>query len=120
MPHSLFSKVVLISTLFHSTRAHMGAFAKGMYCLNGTSGSDNPDTNEAVFPVYNLPESQWWMHHDSGCDAFPPAPGDLLELPAGGTFTVEIAMNRAFTSLSYGGRRTTDWGDGKHHPEDYS
>ncbi|KAG8856551.1 hypothetical protein FRB91_000650 [Serendipita sp. 411] len=80
MPHSLFSKVVLISTFFHSTRAHMGAFAKGMYCLNGTSGSDNPDTNEAVFPVYNLPESQWWMHHDSGCDAFPPAPGDLLEL----------------------------------------
>ncbi|KAG8786214.1 hypothetical protein FRC16_001770, partial [Serendipita sp. 398] len=54
------------------------------------------------------------------CDAFSPAPGDLLELPAGGTFTVEIAMNRALTSLSYGGRRTTDWGDGKHHPEDYS
>jgi hypothetical protein len=29
-------------------------------------------------------------------------------------------MNRAYTSLSYGGKYATDWGDGQHHPEDYS
>ena len=39
--------------------------------------------------------------------------------PAGGTFTVEIASNRAKTSLSYGGRDMSDWPDGSHYPEDY-
>lgn len=71
------------------------------------------------------------------CDQFPPAEGDFLELcvcrviaiyifltfcsrPAGGSFTVEIADNRAVTSLSYNGQYVTEWGDGQSHPEDYS
>ncbi|EEB88604.1 hypothetical protein MPER_13483, partial [Moniliophthora perniciosa FA553] len=45
------------------------------------------------------------------CDEFPPPPGEFLELPAGGSFIVEIAANRAKTTLSYGGRDTTAWGD---------
>ncbi|CAG7848881.1 SubName: Full=Uncharacterized protein {ECO:0000313/EMBL:CCA72555.1} [Serendipita indica DSM 11827] len=128
----------------------MAAWSKGMYCFNvrssyklailidtakGTSTTDNPDSNEAAFPVFGLPRSQWWMHHNSKvgsilftlrhralpqCDDYPPERGDFLELPAGGSFTVELAMNKAFTSLSYNGQYTTEWGDGQHHPEGYS
>jgi hypothetical protein len=71
------------------------------------------------------------------CDDFPPPNGAFLELlvfcfvlcsvslttvarsPAGGDFTVEIASNRAKTTLSYNGRDTTDWPDGADHPDDY-
>ena len=59
------------------------------------------------------------MQHDRGCDQFPPADGDSLELPAGGSFKVEIAQNRAFTTLSYNGEKATEWPDGGNHPEDW-
>ena len=36
--------------------------------------------------------------------------------PANGQFTVEHAVNRAFTTLSYGGRNTALYGDGQNHP----
>lgn len=85
--------------------AHMAAWHRGMYCLNGTTpGVDNENASEAVRPVYQLPKSEWWMHHNEKCDEFPPAPGDFIELPAGGSCTVEIAGNRGQTSLSYGGK----------------
>lgn len=35
--------------------------------------------------------------------------------PAGGNFTVEIAVNRAFTTLSYDGQNTNVFGDGQAH-----
>ena len=35
--------------------------------------------------------------------------------PAGGTVTLEIASNRAFTSLSYDGIHATEWLDGQNH-----
>ena len=37
--------------------------------------------------------------------------------PAGGTFTVEIADNRAQTSLSYNGKYTSAWANGKNYPD---
>lgn len=43
----------------------------------------------------------------------------FVERPAGGSFTVEIASNRAKSTLSYGNRDTSDWPDGGHYPEDY-
>ena len=42
-----------------------------------------------------------------------------MELPARGSFTVELAHNRAFTTLSYNGSLTSEWPDGKEHPEDW-
>lgn len=80
---------------------------------------ENLNTNTAVDPLYQLPKSQWWMQHDRGCDQFPPAAGDSLELPAGGSFTVELAHNRAQTTLSYDGKFTSEWPDGQSHPEDW-
>lgn len=46
-----------------------------------------------------LTKKDWWFQHDRGCDKVPPPSGDYLELPAGGSFTVEIATNRAFTTF---------------------
>lgn len=39
--------------------------------------------------------------------------------PAGGQFQVEIASNRAQTTLSYDGQYASDWPDGKNYPDDY-
>ncbi|KAK7744326.1 hypothetical protein SLS62_010284 [Diatrype stigma] len=100
--------------------AHQAAWVKGMYCLNGTEpGVDNPNTDTVIAPLYNLTQKDWWMQHNRGCDQFPPDDGDSLELPAGGSFSVEIAQNRAFTTLSYDAKFVTDWPDGKTHPDDW-
>ncbi|KAF7592268.1 hypothetical protein BBP40_000470 [Aspergillus hancockii] len=101
-------------------QAHVAAWSKGMFCLGGTSGNDDKNTNNAVDPLYMLDKSDWWFQHDRGCDKFPPAQGDFLELPANGNFTVELAHNRAQTTLSYGGQYASEWPDGKDHPSDWS
>ncbi|KAG5640954.1 hypothetical protein DXG03_006538 [Asterophora parasitica] len=44
----------------------------------------------------------------------------FLNSPAGGSFTVEIATNRAKTTLSYNGQYTSDWVDGATYPSDYN
>ena len=46
-----------------------------------------------------LTKRDWWFQHDRGCDQAPPPEGHYLELPAGGSFQVEIAVNRAFTTF---------------------
>ncbi|KAF9451834.1 hypothetical protein P691DRAFT_300692 [Macrolepiota fuliginosa MF-IS2] len=56
------------------------------------------------------------MHHVNNCDQFPPSPGDLLQLPAKGVFTVEHAANRAFTTLSFDGNNIATYPDGQDHP----
>jgi hypothetical protein len=100
--------------------AHTGAFANGMYCRNGNDGTVNQNTNTVVNPVYQQTRKNWWFQHDRNCDAFPPPPGEFLELPANGKFTVELAHNRAFTTLSYGGSEVSDWPDGGEHPQDWN
>ncbi|KAJ6444104.1 proteophosphoglycan ppg4 [Purpureocillium lavendulum] len=75
--------------------------------------TDDQNTNLAVRPLYDLPKSKWWMQADRGCDKVPPPSGEFLELPAGKSFMTELANNRAFTSLSYGGSKTTEWQDGE-------
>lgn len=117
----LASAVPFILALAATTTAHTGAFAKGMYCRDGnTRGEVNQNINTVVNPVYQQTKQNWWFQHDRNCDAFPPPAGEFLELPANGRFTVELAHNRAFTTLSYGGSETTDWPDGNQHPEDWN
>lgn len=111
---------ILLLALAATSHAHTAAWAPGMYCRNGTSGEDDNNTNTAVDPLYNLTQSDWWFQHDRKCDTFPPLGGEFLELPAGGSVTVELAHNRAFTSLSYEGRFVTDWPDGKSHTDDWN
>jgi hypothetical protein len=55
----------------------MAAWSRGMYCLNvihlllshssaylafaqGNKGTNGEDANEAAFPLYKLPKSEWW------------------------------------------------------------
>ncbi|KAG6909396.1 hypothetical protein DXG01_000697 [Tephrocybe rancida] len=54
------------------------------------------------------------------CDLFPPPEGEFLEIPAGKDFTVEIAANRATTTLSYNGKYTSDWVDGQPHTDAFN
>lgn len=99
--------------------AHIAAWDKGMYCLDGTSGGDDQNTNTAVAPLFQLEKSDWWFQHDRGCDKAPPTEGEFLELPANGNFTVELAHNRGLTTLAFDGQFATDWPDGMNHPEDW-
>ena len=111
----------LILALSSLAEAHVAAFVKGMYCEGGNvTGVDNPNTNTAVNPLYELPKEEWWFQHVWSCDQFPPPAGEMVELPAGGSFTVELAHNRAQTTLSYDGAYTSEWPDGQQHPEDWS
>ncbi|KAF9524967.1 hypothetical protein CPB83DRAFT_860323 [Crepidotus variabilis] len=115
-----FGWLIIIMVITGSVQGHLTAWNKGMYCLNGTDpGQVHYDTNDAVQPLYQLTQKDWWFHHINKCDEFPPAPGDFLELPANGNFTVEHAVNRAFTTLSYGGKNTAIYGDGKNHGPDF-
>jgi hypothetical protein len=101
--------------------AHVAAFAPGMYCRGGPDPSvDNQNTNTVVNPLYQLAKEDWWFQHDRGCDKVPPKAGEFLELPANGQVTVELAHNRAQTTLSYNGQYTSQWPDGKDHPEDWN
>jgi hypothetical protein len=93
-----------------------------VYCKGGndTTQPDNQNNNMPVNPLYMLSKQDFWFQHFQGCDNAPPAAGETLELPANGNFTVELAHNRAFTTLSYGGTETTEWPDGGIHPEDWN
>lgn len=110
----------LLPLVFGLADAHLAAWHRGMYCLDGVDGHVDLNSAAPVTPLYQLAKSDWWFHHINKCDEFPPAPGDFLDLPAGGQFQVEIASNRAKTSLSYGGRDLSDWPDGGHYPDTYN
>ncbi|KAL0571173.1 hypothetical protein V5O48_010788 [Marasmius crinis-equi] len=101
-----FQIALILATMTTLANGHIAAWAKGMYCLNGTTpGEDNGNNAAPVTPLFKLKKQDWWMHHIDKCDEFPPAPGDFLELPANGNFTVEFATNRAFTTLSNDGKK---------------
>ncbi|CAF0993141.1 unnamed protein product [Adineta steineri] len=70
-----------------------------MYCMRGLPGKEDWNNNIPVSPQYMLTQRDWWFQHERGCDKAPPLDGHFLELPAGGSFTVEIATNRAFTTF---------------------
>ncbi|KAF8436810.1 hypothetical protein L210DRAFT_999208 [Boletus edulis BED1] len=100
--------------------AHIAAWVPGMYCLDGTTpGVVNYNNNDPVNPLYNMTYSDYWIHAYDGCDKFPPPEGVFLELPAGKSFTVELAGNRADTTL-VPNPHVSDWGDGQSHPDDWN
>lgn len=110
--------VFTVALVIPAALGHVAAWNKGMYCLNGTTvGEPNEDNALPANPLWQLRREDWWMHHVDKCDEFPPAAGDFLELPSGGSFVIELANNRAFTSLSYGGSRVGRFPDGQEHEE---
>ncbi|KAJ4475502.1 hypothetical protein J3R30DRAFT_3772371 [Lentinula aciculospora] len=101
-----------------TTNAHVAAFTKGMWCLNGAAGN-NLNSDDPVLPLYMLDQSQWWFHAENGCNNQPPADGDFMTLPAGESITLELAANQGVTSLSFNGQYATDWVDGNNYPDNY-
>ncbi|KAF9056912.1 hypothetical protein BDP27DRAFT_1454267, partial [Rhodocollybia butyracea] len=97
--------------------AHIAAFTRGMYCLNGTTGN-NFNSEDPVLPLYQLEFDQWWFHAVNGCNERPPDPGDVLTLPSGDSVVLELAGNQGFTSFSYNGKFATDWPNGQTYPDD--
>jgi hypothetical protein len=67
--------------------------------LQGRAGEDNMNNNLPMNPMLGLTKKDWWFQHYLGCDKSPPPSGSYLELPAGGSFTVELAANRAHTTF---------------------
>jgi len=117
----MLATATVVLALAAVARSHTVAFVKGMYCENGTDPSNpNFNSNTPVKPLYNLTKADWWFQHDRGCDKAPPPPGVFLNLPAGGTFTAELAHNQAQTTLSYGGAYVSAWPDGRDHPDDWT
>lgn len=117
----MFRSTLLSLALANAISAHTAAWADGMYCRGGADpNKDEPNTRTAVDPLFDLNKEDWWFQHDRGCDAVLPKAGEFLELPANGNFTVELAHNRAQTTLSYDGKFTSEWPDGKDHPEDWN
>lgn len=90
-----------------------------MYCAWGPPGVHDINNGAPMGPLWNLAKEDWWFQHDRGCDGAPPPNGEFLEMPAGGSFTMELAHNRANTELPfYNGSVASEWPDGKEHPED--
>jgi hypothetical protein len=117
MHYSLFVAVALVAT----AEGHVAAWANGMYCKGGNvTGVDDSNTDTAVNPLYQKTQEDWWFQHYQGCDVVPPPEDEFLELPAGGSFTVELAHNRGQTTLSFNGEFTSEWPDGQQHPENWS
>ncbi|KAM0448807.1 hypothetical protein ACHAPV_009443 [Trichoderma viride] len=107
--------------LASGANAHVAAFVKGMYCEGGPDPSNyNSNSNTPVNPLWDLPFEQWWMQADRGCNKAPPPGNASVELPAGGSFTVELAHNQAQTTLSFNGQFAGEWPDGQDHPENWS
>ncbi|KAJ3730266.1 hypothetical protein C8R42DRAFT_2944 [Lentinula raphanica] len=111
--------MALLVFLPAAVHAHIAPFTKGMWCLNGSTGN-NFNSDDPVLPLYQLEFDQWWMHAVNGCDKRPPNPGDFLELPSGNSVVLELGSNQAFTTLSYGGRFTSDWPNGQEYPDNNS
>ncbi|KAF2873919.1 hypothetical protein BDV95DRAFT_489724 [Massariosphaeria phaeospora] len=116
----MFRTTILSLALATTISAHTAAWAPGMYCRDGAMGETNANTNLVTNPLHDLEKEDWWFQHDRGCDIVPPPVDEFLEVPANGNFTVELAHNRAFTTLSYEGKQVSDWPDGKTHPEDWN
>ncbi|CAE6442792.1 unnamed protein product [Rhizoctonia solani] len=100
---SLFAVLPLVGL----ARGHAAIFHKSVWGMNVTQ-TNSPQysrDNRAVAPLRQLSFNQWWFH---GHLDQPPHPDDVMELPAGGKVTTEIACDIGATSL-------WPWGPGGDH-----
>jgi len=67
---------------------------------------DAADINqyEPVLPLEHLPLNQWWFHNYVNR---PPAPGKIMNLPAGGTYHGQVACNKAWTKYGVDPKMTS-------------
>ncbi|KAG8714139.1 hypothetical protein FRC11_009714 [Ceratobasidium sp. 423] len=91
---SLFAVLPLVGL----ARAHGCIWHPSMYGFNVTA-TNSPQygsrDNRPQAPLKNLPFDQWWFH---GHLDQPPHANDIMELPAGGKVTTELACDKDATS----------------------
>ncbi|KAF8470832.1 hypothetical protein BDZ91DRAFT_847108 [Kalaharituber pfeilii] len=87
------SSIFFFGALLPVVMGHIGMWHPSVYGFNG-------DGYSIVEPLSNKGFDKWWMH---GQTNNPPKNGAVLELPAGGKVTIELACNKAQTS--FGGRK---------------
>ncbi|KAH7341923.1 hypothetical protein B0J17DRAFT_693959 [Rhizoctonia solani] len=79
-------------------RAHASIWHPSMWGFNVTA-TNSPQygsrDNRPQAPLQHLPFDQWWFH---GHLDQPPHPDDIMELPAGGKVTTELACDKDATS----------------------
>jgi hypothetical protein len=104
--------------------AHIGVWHPSMFCANGPQSEVDWNANTVVSPLYELDFSDFWFGNgqtngvSNKCYNWPPPAGEFLELPAGGSFEIEMANNRAFTSMSEGGSKNVGtFPDGQTHAD---
>ncbi|KAF8150927.1 hypothetical protein B0H34DRAFT_801831 [Crassisporium funariophilum] len=92
--HSLVLLLALLSiSLPVKVFAHIALWHPSMYGFNVTQDTF-PYDNRPVAPLINLSFSKWWFH---GHLEHPPHPEDRLQLPAGGSISVELACDKGVT-----------------------
>lgn len=93
-----FSRLLFVALLFKwatNIYAHLAVFTPSMY----GSEPDNINSNHAVQPLQEMTFKEWWWHGDLDK---PPPKNAVLSLPARGKVDLEIAANKAFTSMGRG------------------
>ncbi|WVQ72578.1 hypothetical protein IAR50_002136 [Cryptococcus sp. DSM 104548] len=82
---------VALVSVAASASAHIALWHNASYGYNAS----DPNQSDLVQPLQNLTFDEWWFH---GKIDYPPADGAYMELPSGGTFSGEVACNKALTS----------------------
>jgi len=78
-------------------QAHMSIYTTSMW----GSEPSNGNSNWAVNPLQDLSFDDWWMHGPKSRND-PPSAHAITQIPAGGIIDLEIATNKAFTSMGQG------------------
>ena len=58
--------------------------------------TDDPNQWDPVLPLMDLPFVQWWFH---GYINQPPADGQFMTLPSGGTYNGQVSSIRTYPEL---------------------
>ncbi|KAM0749147.1 hypothetical protein T439DRAFT_382207 [Meredithblackwellia eburnea MCA 4105] len=99
MTRTLFGALATASVVW----GHMSIWLPGMYGFDGPKGCQGDDCmSEPVWPIGPSLTSldQWWFRGTNYTSQAPPDSA-AAELPAGGTWTVQITCHKAFTSYGY-------------------
>ncbi|KAH8154297.1 uncharacterized protein LAJ45_02065 [Morchella importuna] len=90
----MFSKALILA-LIPTAFGHMGLFHPSAYDFNG-------DGYTLVEPLSGQSFNSWWFHGNIGKST-----GEVMELPAGGSVSLELSCNKQFTSYGNAGDGST-------------
>ncbi|KAH9948617.1 hypothetical protein B0H21DRAFT_231728 [Amylocystis lapponica] len=83
------------ATLVPSVSGHACIFHPSMWGFNVTATTFSYD-NRPQTPLMAMTFDQWWFHNHL---AYPPNPGDFMDLPAGGVINTQISCDKGATDF---------------------